>query len=414
MIGSGLADRFALPGIVLLGVLVRLAILLPVFAEAPADPDNYLPMAAALAEGRGLQFNDRRTAYRPPLYPLLLAPGMALGSLDRAKVWVFGLHLTLGAATISATGLAARRWGMPRLSVLLASAIVAFDPVLVIQGRSVMTETLAAALVAGTLATLGPDWSWRKIVLGGIGLGLCALCRPSLLPAAPLLALALFLDRSGLRPMARLGRASVLLLTTWAVLLPWAIRNSIVFGEPVWTTTHGGYTLALANNPVYYEEVLDGPPGAVWTGPNQRTWFQEVNQAAAGLSEPEADRLFRQMGRKMLRERPRDFARASIARLGRFWGIAPAKGAYPNPVRWATAAWTVPLWVLLGIGLIRPGAWRWPRIAAIGFLLALTAVHTVYWTDMRMRAPIVPAIALIASGALRRTVGERHGAAESS
>ncbi len=42
--------------------------------------------------------------------------------------------------------------------------------------------------------------------------------------------------------------------------------------EPIWTTTHGGYTLALANNRQYYADVLDGPPGAVWSGPNQAAW----------------------------------------------------------------------------------------------------------------------------------------------
>ena len=51
-----------------------------------------------------------------------------------------------------------------------------------------------------------------------------------------------------------------------AVLAPWAVRNALVLGEPVWTTTHGGYTLALANNEVYYRDVLGGSPGQVWYG----------------------------------------------------------------------------------------------------------------------------------------------------
>ena len=33
-------------------------------------------------------------------------------------------------------------------------------------------------------------------------------------------------------------------------------------------------------------------------------------------------------------------------------------------------------------------------------ILGLTAVHSLYWTDLRMRAPIVPAIALVAVGAM--------------
>ena len=47
-------------------------------------------------------------------------------------------------------------------------------------------------------------------------------------------------------------RGGLLALTIVIVLSPWMIRNLVVLGEPVWTTTHGGYTLALANNPVYY------------------------------------------------------------------------------------------------------------------------------------------------------------------
>jgi hypothetical protein len=80
-------------------------------------------------------------------------------------------------------------------------------------------------------------------------------------------------------------------LATLVTLLPWAARNTVVLGTPVWTTTHGGYTLALANNEVYYAEVVNGPPGEVWSGPNQRKWFDWVNEATAGMSEPQADQF---------------------------------------------------------------------------------------------------------------------------
>ena len=51
-----------------------------------------------------------------------------------------------------------------------------------------------------------------------------------------------------------------------AAWLPGRHAIALIFGVPVWTTTHGGYTLALANNEVYYRDVLNGSPGAVWTG----------------------------------------------------------------------------------------------------------------------------------------------------
>ena len=37
--------------------------------------------------------------------------------------------------------------------------------------------------------------------------------------------------------------------------------------------TNGGYTLALANNPVYYRDVLNGPSGRVWSGQDQWEWW---------------------------------------------------------------------------------------------------------------------------------------------
>ena len=148
---------------------------------------------------------------------------------------------------------------------------MALDPVLVAQARAVMTETLAAFLVAATLAALTVPGRRRARRSGGLGFGLAALCRPSLLPAAGAG------GRGG--PAAGPGgwrdalrTAAVLVAAAVATLAPWAWRNARIFGEPVWTTTHGGYTLALANNPTYYAEVLDGPPGAVWSGPNQRRW----------------------------------------------------------------------------------------------------------------------------------------------
>ena len=395
---SGFIDhhfRGMLTAVLVAAALARSAILI-VHAGRTDDPDNYLVLARSLEKGDGLALHGRLTAYRPPLYPLLLAPLIA--SLGARVAWgIAGLHVALGLATVAFTAVAAKRWGLSPRRALIASAIVACDPVLAAQAGSVMTETLAAFLVAATLAALATGGTWGAL-LGGIGFGLSALCRPSLLPGAILTALAAVAFRpDGAR--IRLCRAAVLLLATVATLAPWAWRNLRVFGEPVWTTTHGGYTLALANNPVYYADVLNGPPGAVWSGRNQQGWFEAMNHAAAGLSEPEADRRFRDEGLRMFTERPRDFLRASLARLGRFWGVAPASAVFPGWLRLATAVWTVPLWVGLLAGLVRRDLWRWPRAAAPAMIAGLTIVHAIYWTDLRMRAPIVPAIALVAATA---------------
>ena len=388
------SNRLALAAILAGAVAARLALMFHGLGTLD-DPDRYLVLARSLAEGRGFSADGKPTAFRPPLYPILLTPLAKLGR--PALPWgVGGLHLALGVGTVLLVHGTGGRWGLSEARRLIASAIVAFDPVLVMHSRSVMTETLAAFLVALTLAAVSLAGT-SGAILGGIGFGLASLCRPSLLPAAILATLAgLVAGPGGWK--ARATRAGLLALATIATLAPWAWRNARVFGEPVWTTTHGGYTLALANNPAYYADVLDGPPGAVWSGENQAAWFDSVARRTAGLPEPEADRLLRSEAIGMLVDRPGDFLRASMARLGRFWGLAPSAAVYPGWLRLASGAWTAPLWLALALGLRDRRARSWPGIVAASFLLALTLVHLAYWTDLRMRAPLVPAIALIAAG----------------
>lgn len=374
------------------------------------DPDGYLRLARSLVAGDGLRINGRLTAYRPPLYPILLAPWVWACDGPGLPRALAAFHLGLGALTVGLVVDAARRWGLGRSACWVAATVAAADPVLVVQVRSLMTETLAACLLAGAA------WGFtlrggRGAAAGGLGLGLAALCRPSLLPVA-LLTAAAGLVGGPIPFKDRLTWALTVLVATLAVLCPWAIRNARVLGEPVWTTTHGGYTLALANNPAYYADVLDGPPGAVWSGPNQAAWFRWVDAATAGLPELESDRLLRRAAVDLARAEPARFARATAARLGRFWGLVPASAVYPGPLRWATAAWALPVFVLAAIGATRPVARRHGHRVAIAAVVALTIVHAAYWTDLRMRAPLVPALALLAGAGFRPSGRPRREAAK--
>jgi 4-amino-4-deoxy-L-arabinose transferase-like glycosyltransferase len=399
--------------VVVLGVLVRAAVMLRGSGSFD-DPDNYLPLARSVLAGKGFMLNGRLTAYRPPLYPLLLVPPIAIPGND--SVWgIAVLHLGLGAGTVWLTGIAAQRWGLSPMRSMLAALVVACDPVLVWQSRSVMTETPTAFFMAAALAALGCPGPIGS-VLGGLGLGLAALCRPSMLPVAALTVVAAFLVAPGDRRI-RLWRGGLLVLTIVLTLSPWVIRNLRVFGEPVWTTTHGGYTLALANNSVYYDDVLHGPPGRVWTGNDQWLWWDSVNRATAGMTEPQADGYMRNTVWQLVRERPGDFARSTLARLMHFWSLAPASSVYSGVVRGMTMAWTLPLWLAVLMGLPRHQLWRWPWIAAPLAVIGLTLVHSLFWTDLRMRAPIVPAIALMAAGAAPGFLAKRAiapGAPEST
>ncbi len=318
-------QRWLLGLVLAAAVLARLAVAVPGLdlGRPLEDPDGYLPLARSLAAGRGyvLPADGRPTAYRPPLYPLTLVPLVtALGPHVAGGILAF--HALLGAATVALTARAATRWGLSSGPVILAAVVVALDPVLVAQARAVMTETLAAFLVALTLACLAESRPWVAAFWGGLGCGLCALCRPSLLPAAGLIVLAALVCKPG-RPRERGIRAGLIAVTTLALLLPWAVRNAAVFGTLVWTTTHGGYTLALANNPYYYQDVLNSPVDTVWQGPGQEAWFRHVGALSEGRSEPVADR-------------------ASGGKAGGCCGIARATFCAPGPRGWNASGQSPP------------------------------------------------------------------------
>ncbi|MCA1685582.1 MAG: hypothetical protein LC745_06270, partial [Planctomycetia bacterium] len=71
----------ALGVVALAALLVRGALLTrALIAGRLDDPDQYLPLARSLAGGHGFATGGRPTAYRPPLYPMALAPVvLALG-----------------------------------------------------------------------------------------------------------------------------------------------------------------------------------------------------------------------------------------------------------------------------------------------------------------------------------------------
>ncbi|MBX3442613.1 MAG: hypothetical protein KF774_09400 [Planctomyces sp.] len=389
------------------------------------DRDAYLGIAQGVREGRGFSIpgTDVPTAYRPPLYPLLLAP---ISGPD-AIVARAALHAILGGLTAAATVWLAAIAGCSTARQLAAGVIVAVDPLLVYYSTLPMTETLAAALSAGLLACAAAACrSSNPRAQVGLGcaagglFGLCVLCRPTYW------AFALWANAFGLwqwvrdrrqrgsespassEPAHRNRGVDWLLagLMFAVIVVPWPLRNWRVFGRPIVTTTHGGYTLLLGNNPAYYREVVAQPLGTIWDGshgPGLEAWQADIERdmTAAGVKGDIArDRWMRQQALRTIRKQPERFAQACMRRCLAFWSISPGGGSAidAGALRHVISVFYVGLWgaVILGLAAaLRRGG------CAVEVSLLLTAafvsVHLFYWTDARMRAPVMPAAALLAS-----------------
>ncbi len=390
-------------------------------AMAPSlanDPDAYRNVAWHIYNDHTIgmwnqEFNMvTPTATRPPLYPLLVSVVhcLDLPSVEADIALYRLLHVVLGVASVWAVWRLGQSWGLPPGGSLLAAGLFTLDPILLNQSAQVMTETLATLL--GLLALLAITRSARETSIrwslaAGALLGLCVLCRPTFLVwLVAVAAMMLPFRSSGTRRFVRIG---ALLAAVAAMLAPWAIRNQIVFGRPVITTTHGGFTLLLANNPQFYEYLRSAPWGSTWDAEQlYRGWEREQHliDTPSGLAvdEVDADRAAYASAWENIRSEPEMFAYACLVRVGRLWGILPhqtnrAESASRRGMRYAVAIWYATELSLAAAGLwaLSGKMWRAPWIWGTLLLASFTVVHAFYWTDLRMRAPLVGVVALLAA-----------------
>ena len=429
------SKTLGLCGVVLLAVAVRGGFLLARGDSYEGDPDAYRAIAIGLAEtgmygqiGPGGEATP--TAFRPPLYPAVLSLLVDNGRLP--AVAVATLHLGLGVATVLLTYWTARRI-LSAAGGIVASILVAVDPILLDASTQLMTETLAATLAAAV------SWWWVRgfdsggqpsrvgrlsfaVALGG-WLGLAYLCRPTFLVWACLLAGSFALLPQVSRRRRCVGTCAVLAVVAVTVG-GWTWRNVRTWGEPIWATTHGGYTLLLGNNPLFYNYLRErawfqpwdaepflaayrhryqGDPRseAFW----ERSWADEPVRFPDSPGEVADDRLAYESARATIRREPAMFAWSAAVRLGRLWSPIPHRaGGRSLAVVIASGLYYLALYAMIAVGLWRLGrravSPRWWPVWTL--VITLSVVHSVYWSNLRMRAPAMPGLAIVAAAAATR------------
>ena len=449
--------------VVCLAVLVRGAVGVVSMDRLESDPDAYRAIAQTLGQHGvfGLTTPSGEvvsTAFRPPLYPYLLSWAASDGSLNNLCITI--LHSILGGLTAGLTYLASAAWPGPdrgRLRGILAALLVIVDPILIQQSTLVMTETLAAALSSVVI------WWWvchvsnrltmvTAAVLGG-WLSLAYLCRPTFVLWAAMLVVCLGLSNvpADVSRFRRFGAAGVTGLVVVVVISLWTFRNAAVLGHPIWATSHGGYTLLLGNNPLIYQHFREQGPLRRWDPQaflvayahryeaDPRTedyWFRDWNmpvriqpELSAALTEHDDDQLTYQAARATISRDRTMFLASCLIRVYKLWTPFPLKTEERSIAQvLAIGGYYSLLYLAAFVGLLRLGRDRlgrdrlgrdrlgrdrqgrdrrsvwWPIPTLV---LTLTLVHAVYWSNSRMRAPAIPAIAMLAAAAFYKP--ERAG-----
>ena len=415
-------DRLLLT-LLLIAFVLRCAVVVVRRDNLSIDRDAYLAIAENLAAGNGFcSVVGRPTAFRPPLYPLLLAVCLSLGGTIAVAV----VQIGLGTATVGLTWRLARNADMARKIAFVAGLLAAVDPLLLELTSQPMTETLFAFLTTGLLCSLTRPTGIQveRPAVTGVLFGLAALCRPSIWVFGGLwlgfVAIRLVFSLLRRKPSASTvnwrGGLTVAVVAA-AVVSPWALRNWSVFGRPILMTTHGGYTLALGNNAFFDADVVSGRE-RVWSGDSLRKWQQESERriAESGIAKRDElahDAALSRQAVEWIRANPRRFASACWLRVKRFWGVQPQRQETGGEnLSFVIGLWYAAVTLAALGGLLRHRTSLTPLTAGLLLALSLTALHTVYWANMRMRSPLVPVVSVFAASAFLAKVARSNSVGE--
>jgi 4-amino-4-deoxy-L-arabinose transferase-like glycosyltransferase len=365
---------------------------------AQADLDlirRYLPMEVdpTRYDPRGVL-----TAFRAPLYPAFLAlvySAVGLGAQRLLAARLAQAALTALAAPLT-YGLALRLLGGEARPARYAAWVVAAYPMLVVFPLALATENLLIVLLLGGVLALvraGQTRRWGWFAAAGALLGLAALTRSVMLPAAGLAAVWAWLAWRERGKALALAGAAVL------VVAPWVARNSLLYGRLTPIELSLGYNLYVGYHPQSTGTFVFGPSLDLLTI----------------VDDAERDRLGTERALEFIRADPGRFWLLAAQRLGHFFGLERRALTYfysnnffghiPWPALLAVAAVVVVPFIIVACSAAWGLAWApWDRTTAVVplLMLAYLAPHVLVLADDRMHLVLVPLLAVWAGWAWAR------------
>ena len=396
----------------LLILAVALAVRVAQIAATPhwqpvSDPADYVRHAASIAHGHGMADSflpaGGPSALRPPAYPYFLG-GVFAVSGDSYTAGRLAAAL-LGVVSVALIGLVALLlWS--RAAALVAMAIAALYPPLVLVSGTLLSESLGLPLVLALVALVlayrhEPRPRWVAPV-AGLLFALALLDRPALVMfGLPLVA---GLWGRPWRSWGALRTPAVALAVTVLVVVPWTIRNAVDFHALVPISTQSGFLVGGTYNATSDHDPVN--PGAY--RPASFDPALRPILADRSLDENQVNKKLASAGRTYAKDHPgyvpRVFWWNGLRLLGveRPWPTAEAtyrfQGIGRGYAKLALAAWyLLALAALAGLalGAVRGVPW-WLWVVPLLLFVSVIAISS----DLRYRVPIEPFLIWAAAAGL--------------
>ncbi|MFL7809113.1 MAG: ArnT family glycosyltransferase [Anaerolineae bacterium] len=409
------SPSFWLWAILALSVAVRVGVALYLgdIVDAPpllTDQRSYHALGARLISGHGFSFErawypftpaDRPTAHWSFLYSLFVAGIYALFGVHPLAVRL--IQGVLGGLLLPwmVYRLARRIWGHCDLPVvrapaklcaqdalpLIAAACAAFYLYFVLYAATLMTETFYLVVLLWSLEIglgmahrlqAGEDVPLKQGLWLGVSLGLATLLRQSVLPWVPVMGLYLLWLAWRGRRMRATVRALLLAGALLAVfILPFTVRNAVVYGDFLLLNSNTGYAMYSAQHPMHgtHFREFDAAPM-----PQDMAWGNEAQM----------DRELMRRGLQFIVDDPVRYLRLSLSRLRAFFEFWPTPDTtlLHNLGRTGSFGLFLPFMAYGLYRVLRDRALRARCALLLLFCGFYTLLHVLTWAMVRYRLPV--------------------------
>jgi len=384
----------------------------PFFDFLQLDPAYYHDWAVAISKG---DWVGKEVFEQSPLYPYLLALFLLVFGHDLYLLRV--LQLGVGAVTCVLTFLLGTRLFDRRVGLVAGLGCALYAPFFFYEGQ-VMKEFLTPPLATGALLLLTRSRPPSRAAQAGAGIliGLAALVRDNFLLLLVVMAGWILYEARG-----RLAAPLPLVAGALAVLLPVGIRNYVVGGDFVLTTSGGGEVFYIGNGP-YANGAYVPPPWVRSTPRFEHEDFRKKAREVTGreMTRGEASHYWWMEGVRWLAGHPGRAALLYLRKLALFWNDHELPDNY-SIYTFKRFSWL--LAHLLTFGPVAALAWvgvalAWPErarlaplyLAALGYMISVLLVFNFG----RFRLPMVPILLVMAGRGvvgLWELASRRRGAA---
>jgi hypothetical protein len=420
--------RRMLAGILLFAVVVRILVALYYGDWLPEAQDDYSysELALRLAAGHGFSFAkgwypftpaDTPTAHWSFLYTAYAAAIYAVAGYHPVLVRIVGALLSGLLLPWSMFRFAGRLFPNKQQLALLAAAMSAVYAYFILYAARIMTESFfiiallcalerALALkekVETEKGRLGLR-TWSAAVALGLCLGIAALLRQSVLPWAAALIIWLIFSlaataRSNFQRIVRIVPIFVSAFIVLAFILPFTIRNYLVYDEFLLLNSNAGYAMYSAQHPMH---------GVNFQAYTAAPLPEEIPPYS--LNEAQWDRELMKRGIGFILADPGRYLLLSASRVLDYMEFWPTETTLLHNIgRLASITLFLPLFGC-GIWLVihrarqdrqsRRPFWRQPVSMVLLFIIFYSLLHIFTWAMSRYRLPVDAAAIPFASYAV--------------